>query len=72
MSDTDPYTLEVEWGKTDRPGLPRMIGPFTTHQEAREWAHLNAQRATWTVHRLAHPHMRSADGSDLHVSTQQP
>lgn len=61
------YILDITWSDVDMPGLSRFVGPFDTPDEAREWAELNASRATYTVQPLAYPYMRAGDGSHFRI-----
>lgn len=53
----DACILDIHWRSDNAPNLPRMIGPFTTQDEAVQWAQLNARRSLWQVHPLAFPYL---------------
>lgn len=52
------YIIEVEW---DKPGLPRLVGPFATREEAAEWGSLNVRNGVWNVAPLAYPYMQGGN-----------
>jgi hypothetical protein len=52
-ADAETFVLEIEW---DQPGLPSLVGPFATRQEATEWGALNVASGTWGVCPLAFPY----------------
>jgi len=53
MPNHTTYVLEIEW---DQPGLPALVGPFSSRTEAEEWGRLNIPNGTWNVAPLATPH----------------
>jgi len=63
MTVREQFILDVEW-HTDMP-LPRLVGPFTSVDEAREWARLNAPNGTWTVRSLAYPYLLTEFGETV-------
>lgn len=52
----DTFALDIEW---EKPGLPRLVGPFPTEAEAVEWGELNIPNGTWSVSPLAWPYARA-------------
>lgn len=50
---TTTYVLEIEWNDVD---LPRLVGPFTTRDEAEQFAAVNIPNGTWNVAPLAYPY----------------
>lgn len=65
MSD-DTFILEITWD--DAPHLPRLVGPFSSRDEAHTWAGLNIPNGSFEVQPLAYPYLRDADGRDLLVA----
>jgi hypothetical protein len=52
----DTYLLDITW---EKPGLPPLVGPFSTRAEANQWAALNIPNGSFEVRPLAWPYLRS-------------
>ncbi len=65
--NNESYILDITWSSDDMPGLPQLVGPFDTSDEAGQWAELNASRAAYTVRPLGYPYLRAGDGSHVRI-----
>ena len=54
MSLHDGYAAHITW---DKPGLPDLVGPFATRDEAHEWCRLNVPNGSYEVWPLAWPYL---------------
>lgn len=56
--DEAEFVLDIEWWDEES-GLPDLVGPFMTEDEAQEWADLNVNNASYDIREVTYPYYRA-------------